>query len=150
MKYVLVGLVLLWIAYDVGGGILWGLSEARHKQLAEMPMAELLQTVAEGRKRKQGEELFLHAVLVDAYPGRNDLRDELIQDVKLTRRTRDQLEAKWSRGWRSGAEHKLVGLTCRDTRLRLLLSRGAEVIYRISDHDGDFVTQIPVLNRQCS
>lgn len=149
MKYVLVGLVLLWIAYDVGGGILWGLSKARHEQLAEMPMAELLQTVAEGRKRKQGEAVFLHAVLIDAYPGGNDLRDELIQEVKLTRRTRAQVEAKWSRGWRSAASHKLVILTCRDRRLRLVLSRGAKVIYRISDRDGAYVTNIPIRGADC-
>ena len=51
MKYVLVGVVVLWIAYDVGGGVLMGLSKARHDQLAAMPMAELLETVAESQEQ---------------------------------------------------------------------------------------------------
>lgn len=149
MKYVLVGLVLLWIAIDVGGGFLTGLSGARHKQLAEMPMAELLQTVAEGRKRKLGEELIHHAVLIDTYPGDNGLHHELIQEVKLTRRTRADVEAKWSRGWRSATKNKLVRLTCRDSRLRLLLDRSARIVYRISDRNDAFVTQIPVKQSHC-
>jgi len=145
MKYVLIGVVVLWIAYDVGSGILMGLTKARHEQLAAMPMRDLLETVAENQKRKVGDELILHSVLTDAYAR----SDKLVHNVKLTRRTKEEAQATWSRGWRSMTEYKLAKTTCRDSRLRLLLARGATVVYRISDKNGDFFLQIPIREPQC-
>ena len=146
MKYVLIGAVVLWIALDVGSGLLMGLSKARHDQLAAMPMAELLETVAETQKRKIGDELILHSVLTGAHASGN----ELVHSLKLTRKTKKQTEAKWSRGFRSTTKYKVAKIACGDSRLRLLLARGATVVYRISDKNDVPVLRIPVRESQCS
>ena len=145
MRYVLIGAVFLWIAYDVGSGALTGLAKARSEQLSAMPLAEMLDHIAHSEQRRIGSE-WVDYVEVAAITAE---RRRITYGLTMTRKTKAQIDAKWSRGWRSSMRHELTEAACDSRLLTLALARGATVDYDAVDRNGEPVLRLEVGRADC-
>ncbi len=145
MKYVVVALVIAWIAFGVVRGALTGLAEARQEELSAMPLPEMLEVVAGSEERRIGSEWVDNALVLDIEASRRTI----VYSLKMTRKTKDEIDASWSRGWRSTIRRQLTRKACNSRLLGLALSRGARVAYDCTDQDGRPAFRFEVARSNC-
>ena len=145
MRYVLIAAVIAWIAFDVGRGALTGLANARQEELSSMPLPKMLEVVAGSEERRVGSEWVDNAMLDRISADRRTI----VYHLTMTRKTKHQIDANWSKGWRSSIRHQLTRKTCNSRLLGLSLSRGARVAYQCADKDGRPAFRFEVSRSKC-
>ena len=142
---ILLGFILVWVALDVGGGAMHGISEAKKRQFDETPLIVFLQQAVANHK---------------AYVGSSWAEQATIESVKITsagvsfrltlaNRVEASIGSRLTQAKRADIRNAIRSEVCRYDDLRYVLARGGEVYFAVSKSDGEKLFDVNASRGSC-
>lgn len=128
----LVGAVLLWIAYDVGSGAMRGVERVEQQRLDETPMSEIVErAVAAHSEKRDG--------LWTEYATVNSIRAsgaDVFVRLMLTEKAESKIGRRMTQAEKADISHDLRDEVCRYEDLKYVLQRGGSVKFSVLSTKG--------------